>query len=266
MGSTRTLEPFPVTVSVWSSRSISAVFRSETSDSLAPVSMKTPNDRSVTTGHEALALADLQQCSKFSVGQHGGWVLGDGGRAHALHWVRRDLAFVDQPAEQLLYRTEPNADRGGLEPGVQVFDKRFDVFARPSLPLVVIRCASGSASSGVSVSPASAPGGSRTPNLLIRSQMLYPLSYRRSGPAYRWGPALHEPPRGRGAGRPALDLVQAGCDRMKNSVPCSVGFASSTASSSVDASSCATTTRMPWAWASASAGAGSLIASSVIPP
>ena len=28
-------------------------------------------------------------------------------------------------------------------------------------------------------SPASAPGGSRTPNLLIRSQMLYPLSYRR---------------------------------------------------------------------------------------
>jgi hypothetical protein len=25
----------------------------------------------------------------------------------------------------------------------------------------------------------SAPGGSRTPNLLIRSQMLYPLSYRR---------------------------------------------------------------------------------------
>ncbi len=27
---------------------------------------------------------------------------------------------------------------------------------------------------------ASAPGGSRTPNLLIRSQMLYPLSYRRS--------------------------------------------------------------------------------------
>jgi hypothetical protein len=24
-----------------------------------------------------------------------------------------------------------------------------------------------------------APGGSRTPNLLIRSQMLYPLSYRR---------------------------------------------------------------------------------------
>ena len=29
------------------------------------------------------------------------------------------------------------------------------------------------------VSAASAPGGSRTPNLLIRSQMLYPLSYRR---------------------------------------------------------------------------------------
>jgi hypothetical protein len=27
--------------------------------------------------------------------------------------------------------------------------------------------------------PAGAPGGSRTPNLLIRSQMLYPLSYRR---------------------------------------------------------------------------------------
>jgi hypothetical protein len=35
---------------------------------------------------------------------------------------------------------------------------------------------------------ASAPGGSRTPNLLIRSQMLYPLSYRRSAPAYRRGP------------------------------------------------------------------------------
>ena len=30
-----------------------------------------------------------------------------------------------------------------------------------------------------SVSAGSAPGGSRTPNLLIRSQMLYPLSYRR---------------------------------------------------------------------------------------
>jgi hypothetical protein len=43
---------------------------------------------------------------------------------------------------------------------------------------------------------------------------------------------------------------------MKNSVPCSVGFASSTASSSVDASSCATTTRTPWAWASASAERG----------
>ena len=28
----------------------------------------------------------------------------------------------------------------------------------------------------------SAPGGSRTPNLLIRSQMLYPLSYRRRQP------------------------------------------------------------------------------------
>jgi hypothetical protein len=29
------------------------------------------------------------------------------------------------------------------------------------------------------VCAASAPGGSRTPNLLIRSQMLCPLSYRR---------------------------------------------------------------------------------------
>jgi hypothetical protein len=29
----------------------------------------------------------------------------------------------------------------------------------------------------------SAPGGSRTPNLLIRSQMLYPLSYRRRSPS-----------------------------------------------------------------------------------
>jgi hypothetical protein len=47
-----------------------------------------------------------------------------------------------------------------------------------------------------SVSPASAPGGSRTPNLLIRSQMLYPLSYRRSASAYRRGPALSEAPRG----------------------------------------------------------------------
>jgi hypothetical protein len=35
------------------------------------------------------------------------------------------------------------------------------------------------ATSPVSISAASAPGGSRTPNLLIRSQMLYPLSYRR---------------------------------------------------------------------------------------
>jgi hypothetical protein len=32
------------------------------------------------------------------------------------------------------------------------------------------------------VPAAGAPGGSRTPNLLIRSQMLYPLSYRRRGP------------------------------------------------------------------------------------
>ena len=30
-----------------------------------------------------------------------------------------------------------------------------------------------------------APVGIRTPNLLIRSQMLYPLSYRRSSPALR---------------------------------------------------------------------------------
>ena len=34
-------------------------------------------------------------------------------------------------------------------------------------------------STHASVSAGSAPGGSRTPNLLIRSQMLYPLSYRR---------------------------------------------------------------------------------------
>jgi hypothetical protein len=37
-------------------------------------------------------------------------------------------------------------------------------------------------STGRGVSAASAPGGSRTPNLLIRSQMLYPLSYRRRQP------------------------------------------------------------------------------------
>jgi hypothetical protein len=43
--------------------------------------------------------------------------------------------------------------------------------ARRGSGFVVMRCRS--------VSPASAPGGSRTPNLLIRSQMLYPLSYRR---------------------------------------------------------------------------------------
>jgi hypothetical protein len=46
---------------------------------------------------------------------------------------------------------------------------------------------------------AGAPEGIRTPNLLIRSQMLYPLSYGRSAPA-RWKPrrGLHEdsrPPR-----------------------------------------------------------------------
>ena len=121
-------------------------------------------------------------------------------------------------------------------------------------------------------SPGSAPGGSRTPNLLIRSQMLYPLSYRRSAPAYRRGPAAPTPRAIGGAHRagarsePRPRSGHAGWDRMKNSVPCSLGFASSTASSSVGASSCATTTRTPWACASASAGAGSLIASSEMPP
>jgi hypothetical protein len=52
-----------------------------------------------------------------------------------------------------------------------------------------------------SVSAASAPGGSRTPNLLIRSQMLYPLSYRRSVPSIPVGSGA---PRGRGAEHPAL--------------------------------------------------------------
>jgi hypothetical protein len=33
-----------------------------------------------------------------------------------------------------------------------------------------------------------APGGNRTPNLLVRSQTLYPLSYGRSETAYRGGP------------------------------------------------------------------------------
>ena len=41
-------------------------------------------------------------------------------------------------------------------------------------------CPRGGANEGSDRDPAgSAPGGSRTPNLLIRSQMLYPLSYRR---------------------------------------------------------------------------------------
>ena len=33
--------------------------------------------------------------------------------------------------------------------------------------------------------PVGAPGGIRTPNLLIRSQMLYPLSYGRVGGIHR---------------------------------------------------------------------------------
>jgi hypothetical protein len=81
------------------------------------------------------------------------------------------------------------------------------------------------ASSPSSVSPAGAPGGSRTPNLLIRSQMLYPLSYRRSLPAYRRGPALHE----RGA---LSTTARSGSDRLGSDEelgpPVSVGFASRT--------------------------------------
>src|SRR5690554_4247287 len=60
-----------------------------------------------------------------------------------------------------------------------------------------------------------APGGIRTPNLLIRSQMLYPLSYGRVATEgrRRWYPALRTLPkpggphfrasRGRAPGRPA---------------------------------------------------------------
>src|SRR5690606_23466417 len=41
-----------------------------------------------------------------------------------------------------------------------------------------------------------APGGTRTPNLLIRRQMLYPLSYGRTGPeatSEDTGPTAHRP-------------------------------------------------------------------------
>ena len=44
-----------------------------------------------------------------------------------------------------------------------------------------------------------APGGSRTPNLLIRSQMLYPLSYR------RWSDIVPTPPRAPDPENPRFD-------------------------------------------------------------
>jgi hypothetical protein len=41
----------------------------------------------------------------------------------------------------------------------------------------------------------SALGGTRTPNLLIRSQMLYPLSYERLCPDSLWHSAIRRVPR-----------------------------------------------------------------------
>jgi hypothetical protein len=54
-------------------------------------------------------------------------ILGDFRKTHPLHRV--PLKLAQHPTEQLLKRTERNADGGRSRPAVKVLDERFDVFA-----------------------------------------------------------------------------------------------------------------------------------------
>jgi hypothetical protein len=92
--------------------------------------MNTPEDRGVPPPRHILALAGFQQRSELGVSQDRGRIFGDRGRAHPCHRVRGDLALLDEPLEQLLRRAEPHADRGRLEPRVQILDEALDVLAR----------------------------------------------------------------------------------------------------------------------------------------
>src|SRR5690606_40081841 len=100
-----------------------------------------------------------------------------------------------------------------------------------------------------------APGGTRTPNLLIRSQMLYPLSYGRLSADLAGGPQSMLPPRGErreprvvGCATPGpatepgrrprqqvSDISSSGSS-MASAVPASVSSASSVMSSVISSS------------------------------
>jgi hypothetical protein len=54
-------------------------------------------------------------------------ILGDVRKTHPLHRV--PLKLAQHPTDQLLKRTERNADGGRSRPAVKVLDERFDVFA-----------------------------------------------------------------------------------------------------------------------------------------